>query len=280
MLRRVGAVIGPKAKASVASSLESTGGFEMKQTTFHDVGLEHGAQMVELFGYYLPWEYDPGHSEEHAATRTRASLCDLDYMGEFIIEGRDALRLIQQLATNDYTDRDVGAIRYTAMCDAEGNMIDDGTIWHLSADRWMVVSGDEEDFAWIERVAESFDVQVSNITAQHTTLALQGPRSADVLGKLTKTDLSAIRYYHFESAKVANVECLLARMGYTGESGFELHFPPAEGRHMWAEIMAAGAEVGVVPLGQAALESLRQEAGYLLVGNDHDKSTNPLEAGI
>src|SRR5437588_652231 len=141
----------------------------MKQTPFHDVGLELGARMVELFGYYLPWEYDPGHSEEH------------------------------------------------------------------------------------------------------TALALQGPRSADVLGKLTKADLSVIRYYHFESAQVANVECLLARMGYTGEFGFELHFPPAEGRHIWAEIMSAGAEVGVVPLGQAALESLRQEAGYLLVGNDHDK---------
>src|SRR5205823_6303639 len=109
----------------------------MRETPFHQVGLEYGAKMVELFGYYLPWEYEPGHLAEHTATRERASLCDLDYMGEFIIEGRDELPLIQQLATNDYRDREVGAIRYTAMCDGDCNMIDDGTIWHLDQDRWM-----------------------------------------------------------------------------------------------------------------------------------------------
>jgi aminomethyltransferase len=252
----------------------------MRRTPFHDVGIDHGAKMVELFGYYLPWEYSPGHHEEHLGTRNAASLCDLDYMGEFVIEGRDALALVQHIATNDYSQKGVGSIRYTAMCDEDGHMIDDGTIWRLGEQRYMVVSGDEEDFGWISKNAETFDVRVTNITSEHTTLALQGPRSAEVIGNLTSVDPRALSYYHFREAAVAGVECLLARMGYTGEFGFELHFAPAEGPHMWTEILKAGADVGIVPLGQAALESLRQEAGYLLVGNDHDKGTDPLEAGI
>src|SRR5690606_31620718 len=105
-------------------------------------------------------------------------------------------------------------------------------------------------------------------------------KSFDVLRQLTAFDLQSLRYYRFAEAEVAGVECIVARMGYTGEFGYELHFHPRHGSEMWKEIMNAGTEFGIVPLGQNALESLRQEAGYLLVGNDHDKTTNPLEAGI
>lgn len=252
----------------------------MKETPFHAVGLEYGARMTELFGYLLPTEYASGHAKEHVGTRTGVSLCDLDYMGEFVVEGPDALAFVQQISTNDYDGKPVGSIRYTAMCDDAGNMIDDGTVWRTGEREFMVVSGDEEDFAWIEQNAEGFDVSVRNITSEHTTLALQGPKSHDVMRKLTDFDLETLRYYRFVEARVAGVDCLLARMGYTGEFGYELHFHPKDGAQVWTETMAAGADSGIVPLGQTALESLRQEAGYLLVGNDHDKTTNPLEAGI
>lgn len=260
--------------------LRDEGGNEMKKTPFHEVGLADGAQMVELFGYYLPWEYAPGHEKEHLGTRGAVSLCDLDYMGEFRIEGPDALALVQQLATNDYSEKTLGSVGYTAMCDEVGNMIDDGTIWCRGQNEYMVVSGDEEDFAWIERTAQRFDSTVTNITSEHTTLALQGPMSHQLLRDLTGFELETLRYYHFGEAQVAGIDCLVARMGYTGEFGYELHFHPEHGPHMWTEIMNAGSDVGIVPVGQAALESLRQEAGYLLVGNDHDKATNPLEAGV
>jgi len=252
----------------------------MKKTPFHKVGIEHGAQMAELFGYLLPTEYSAGHVKEHVGTRTAVSLCDLDYMGEFMIEGPDALAVVQHLSTNDYAGKPVGSIRYTAMCDDAGNMIDDCTVWRTGEQEFMIVSGDEEDFAWIESNVQAFDVSVRNITSEHTTLALQGPSSAAVMRKLTSHDLETLRYYRFVEATVAGVDCLLARMGYTGEFGYELHFRPEHGAHVWNETMAAGADFGIVPLGQTALESLRQEAGYLLVGNDHDKTTNPLEAGI
>ena len=252
----------------------------MKKTPFHEVGLAQGAKMVELFGYYLPWEYSAGHEKEHLGTRTAASLCDLDYMGEFIIEGRDALAFVQKLATNDYSKKAVGSVQYTAMCDSQGNMVDDGTIWRLGEHKYMVISGAESDFDWIKSNAGEFNVTLKNITSEHTTLALQGPKAMPVMRKLTNVDLEAIGYYRFVETKVAGVDCILARMGYTGEFGYEIHCHPRHGRDVWDKVMEAGADIGIVPCGQAALESLRQEAGYLLVGNDHDKNTNPLEAGI
>ena len=251
-----------------------------KKTPFYDVGLEHGAQMQEMFGYYLPWEYAPGHMEEHLGTRQRASLCDLDYMGEFAIEGPDALRFVQHVFTNDFRNLAVGAIRYTTLCAPTGNMRDDGTVWRLGETEYIFISGDEADYEWLAQNAESYDVAVKNITSQHTTLALQGPESTAVLREITDVDLDAIRYYHFTRGTVVGVDCLIARMGYTGEWGYEVHFDPKHGAVIWKAIMEAGAHCNIVPCGQAALESLRQEAGYLLVGNDHDKSTNPLEAGI
>lgn len=252
----------------------------MKKTSFHDINLEYGAQMREMFGFYLPWEYSFGHLKEHVGTRNDASLCDLDYMGAFIIEGQDALTFVQKLFTNDFSKQEIGAIKYTAMCNFKGNMVDDGTVWRRAKDKFMYISGDEADYEWITQNAKGFNITTKNITSEITTLALQGPRSKVILSKLTSANLDNIRYYHFIETKVDGVDCLVDRMGYTGEFGYEIHFAPQYSRKMWTAIMKAGDEFNIVPCGQAALESLRQEAGYLLVGNDHDKSTNPLEAGI
>jgi aminomethyltransferase len=252
----------------------------LNKTSLHDVNLGHGAKMREMFGYYLPWEYAPGHAAEHLGTRLRASLCDLDYMGVFTIEGAGAVDLVQKLCVNDYSKQPVGGVRYTAICSPEGNMIDDGTVWRVGKTKFMVITGDEGDFAWITKNAEGFKVTTENITAEHATLALQGPKSKHILSKVTGVDLDGIRYYHFAKGKVAGIDGLVARMGYTGESGFEMHCPAKHAAAMWTAIMKAGADIDIVPCGQAALESLRQEAGYILVGNDHNKSTNPFEAGI
>lgn len=252
----------------------------MKKTPFYDVGLEYGAKMREMFGYYLPWEYATGHAQEHLGTREGVSLCDLDYMGEFVIEGPDALKVVQLIATNDFSKKTAGSVQYTALCDENGLMIDDCTIWCLDKNKFMVISGSESDYEWIAKHAQAYDVKTTNITDKHTTLALQGPKSHRVLQQLADIDLSTIGYYRFRPAKISGIECIIGRMGFTGEAGYEVHFASSEGATMWKLIMEAGKASGIVPCAQAALESLRQEAGYLLVGNDHDRSTNPFEAGI
>ena len=252
----------------------------VKKTSFYDVNLEYGAKMREMFGYYLPWEYAPGHAEEHLGTRKRASLCDIDYMGIFSIEGPGAMDLVQKLGTNDFSKQAAGAIRYTAFCDANGGMIDDGTVWRLGENQFMIITGSEGDYEWITKNAEGLKVKTKHITDQHATLALQGPKSKAILRKVTAVDLDDIRYYHFVKGQVAGVDSLIACMGYTGEFGFEVHFDAGHSPAVWRAIMRAGARSKIVPCGQAALESLRQEAGYILVGNDHDRNTNPFEAGI
>lgn len=252
----------------------------MLKTPFHEMNFQAGANMVALFGYYLPWEYSVGHEKEHLGTRQGASLCDLHYMGNFLIKGPDALPFLQTIMTNDYSRKGVGSIQYTAMCGLDGNMVDDGTVWRLEDNTYMFVSGSEDDFSWLKQNVGQHDVTLQNITHDHTTLALQGPKSGAVLRKLTSFDLETLSYYRFVRTQVAGVDCIVARMGYTGEFGYEIHFHPEHAQKIWTAIMTAGEDVNIVPCGQAALESLRQEAGYLLMGNDHDKSTNPLEAGI
>lgn len=251
----------------------------VKKTPFHELGLKMGAQMVELFGYYLPWQYSAGHYSEHLATRSAASLCDLHYMAEFVVSGPQSLPFVEKIATANLTKKGPGSIKYSCFCNEKGMMIDDGTIWCTGRDEYLIITGDESDYSWFSSNAKDYEVEINNVTDAHTTLALQGPKSFKILSKIVSAPLDQIKYYHFIEADVAGVRCKIARMGYTGEYGFELHCSTGAAAAVWNKLFEVGAEHGLVPLGQAGLESLRQEAGYILVGNDHDKQTNPLEAG-
>ncbi len=252
-----------------------------RETPFHRVGLAAGAEMRDLFGYWLPWQYARGHVDEHVATRERVSICDLDYMAEFRIQGPEASRFVERLLTNDFADLAIGQVRYTAMCNHEGNMVDDGTLWRMGEREFLLITGNQDDGAWISEQADGFDVGISDITSEWTTLAVQGPRSQEVVEALVGSEpVKPLRYYRFIRTSAAGSECTLARMGYTGEKGYEFHVHPDAAEPLWQALLEAGRGEDILPCGQAALESLRQEAGYLLVGNEHDAETNPLEAGI
>jgi aminomethyltransferase len=251
-----------------------------KRTPLYDVGMAAGAQMREMFGYWLPWQYGTGHVEEHLGTRNRVSVCDLDYMAEFRIVGSDALRFVETLLTNDFRSLQIGRVRYTAMCADDGNMVDDGTLWRLAEDEYVLITGSANDFSWISSQASQFAVDVSEVTSKWTTLAIQGPESRSVVHALVGSAAEELAYYGFVRTSVNGSQCLLARMGYTGELGYEFHLVPDDAEALWNALFEVGHDKAVVPCGQAALESLRQEAGYLLVGSDHDPTTNPFEAGI
>jgi aminomethyltransferase len=160
-------------------------------------------------------------------------------------------------------------------------MVDDGTLWRLADDEYLLITGSESDFDWVSEQASDFDVEVSNITSTWTTLAVQGPESRPVIEALVGAGVvDPLRYYGFVRTSVTGSECILARMGYTGEFGYEFHLAPEGAEALWNGLLEKGRSKDILPCGQAALESLRQEAGYLLVGNDHDPTTNPFEAGI
>ena len=159
-------------------------------------------------------------------------------------------------------------------------MIDDGTVWRLGDQKYMFISGAEDDFSWLERNLGAHDVRIENITSDHTTLALQGPDSSAVLGKLTDFNLEIDRLLSFRSGDRSGCRMPCGPHGVYRRVWIRNSFPSALRIQTLERHYARRGGCGDPSLWSSGLESLRQEAGYLLVGNDHDKSTNPLEAGI
>ncbi|HEV8437465.1 MAG TPA: glycine cleavage system aminomethyltransferase GcvT [Methylomirabilota bacterium] len=258
----------------------------MRHTPLFDRHVRDASVAINLKGFARGMHYG-GHIVEHRAVREAVSLCDVSHMGEIDIEGPDALALVQKLITNDARPLEVDQALYSVMCDESGTIIDDLVCYRLAPDRflWVVnVTKTDEDYGWVLRHARGMEVTVKNVSTDTALLALQGPESREVLQRLTKADLSGLRYYRLTRTIMhtahAEVECMISRTGYTGERGYEIMVARDLAPWVWDELLLAGRPLGIVPHGVAARESLRTEAGYLLNGNDMDAVTNPFEAGL
>jgi len=255
----------------------------MKRTPFFSIHQKLGAKLVEFGGYEMPVQYS-GIIDEHKTVRQAVGLFDVSHMGEFEVRGRDALALVQRVTTNDASKLTPGKVQYSAMCYAEGGIVDDLLVYRFE-DHFMLVvnaSNISKDFEWIVSQVGSLEVMVVNKSDDVALLAVQGPRSLETLQKLTSTDLSSLAYYTFTHATLAGINLIVSRTGYTGELGFELYgdASPRVATKLWNEITAAGKEFGLKPAGLGARDTLRLEMGFCLYGNDIDQSTNPLEAGL
>ena len=258
----------------------------MKKTPLFDVHAAAAGRMVNLKGFARPVEY-AGHAEEHRAIRERVSLCDVSHMGELEFSGRDALALVNRLITNDASRLDVNQALYTVMCDEDGHVIDDLVCLRLAEDRflWVVnVTRTDEDHRWALKHAQGLDAHVRDRSAELALLALQGPYSSEVLQKIAEADLSEMAYYRLAETTLmtdeAEVRCIVGRIGYTGERGYEICVSRDLAPYVWRALMRAGRPLGIAPHGVAARESARTEAGYLLNGNDMDDRTYPHEVGL
>jgi len=254
----------------------------LKQTPLHGEHVALGAKIVPFAGWSMPVQYPTGILEEHRAVRTAAGLFDVSHMGEIEARGRDALALIQYVTTNDASRIEVGQAQYSVMCRPAGGAIDDCIVYRF-ADRWMIVvnaSNRDKDRDWILSHARGRDVEVRDVSDDIALLALQGPAASALLARLTKTDLEAIRYYHFAEGAVDGVRAVISRTGYTGEDGFELYVGAGDAVALWRSLLDAGRSSGLIPVGLGARDSLRLEMGYALYGNDIDESRTPLEAGL
>lgn len=258
----------------------------MKKTPLFDIHTASAARIINLKGFARPVEY-VGHTEEHRAIRERVSLCDVSHMGELEFTGRDALTLVDRLITNDAARLDVNQALYTVMCNEDGHVIDDLVCLRLAEDRfiWVVnVTKTDEDYRWVLKHAEGLDVHVRNLSTDLALIALQGPYSSEVLQKITEADLSEMAYYRLAEASVMTreleVRCIISRIGYTGERGYEICVSRDLAPCVWEALLRAGRPLGIVPHGVAARESARTEAGYLLNGNDMDDRTYPYEVGL
>lgn len=255
----------------------------LKRTPLYDQHVVLGARMVEFSGWEMPVQYS-SIIEEHTAVRTRAGLFDVSHMGEFKVEGNDALAFLQYLVPNDISKLAIHQALYSQLCRPDGGVIDDLLIYRLAEQHYMIVvnAGNiDKDFAWVKEQARRFpNVTVVNQSDTTALLALQGPMALSILQPLTETKLSSIRYYRCEAGQVAGINCILSRTGYTGEDGFELYCAPVDVVQLWKALLEAGKEQGVQPAGLGARDTLRLEAAMCLYGHELDEQTNPIEARL
>ncbi|MFM7141950.1 MAG: glycine cleavage system aminomethyltransferase GcvT, partial [Alphaproteobacteria bacterium] len=255
----------------------------MRRTALFELHREAGARFVEFGGWEMPVQYR-GVLAEHAGVRERAGLFDVSHMGEIEVEGPGALALCQDVATNDAARIEPGRALYSPWCDERGGTIDDTILYRLGPERWMFcvnASNAATCAAWIAERARGRDgVRVRDASDATGLLALQGPAAAAIVERLGAPGLAALPRFGVTEAAVGGVPCIAARTGYTGEDGFELFVEVGKSPVLWREILAAGASLGVEPIGLGARDTLRLEAGLPLYGHELSREISPLEAGL
>ena len=255
----------------------------MKKTKLYNVHQNLGAKLVDFAGYQMPIQYS-SIIEEHKTVRSSVGVFDVSHMGEIFIRGEKALEFVQHITTNNAQKLNNGRVQYSAMCYEDGGIVDDLLVYRLSENEFMLVvnaSNKDKDYEWMKKNNE-FDVEIVDESDEYTLLAVQGPDSKKVIQKICDADLEGLDYYHFFESECAGVDMIVSRTGYTGELGYELYFKGDDkaAEQVWNKTFEAGAEFNIKPVGLAARDSLRLEMGFCLYGNDIDKTTNPIEAGL
>ena len=252
------------------------------QTPLVDIHRALGARLIEFGGWLMPVQYR-GIIQEHRSVRERAGLFDLSHMGELFVEGSGAGDALAEALVSDPRWLAVGRAQYSMICQSDGGIIDDLIVYRLAEERFLVVANASNASTVSDLLAERVAGHraVLDDRSQATGLcAVQGPRSAGILARLTDIDLAALRYYAAAEGHVAGIPATVARTGYTGEDGFEVFVDWGRTPDLWSALADAGRGAGLEPCGLGARDTLRLEAGMPLYGNELDTATNPYEAGL
>ena len=226
-------------------------------------------------GYYAVSAYETHHEHEYNAIRNAAALIDVSPLYKYMVEGRDATRLVDRLITRDATRLAVGQVIYTPWCDEQGKVIDDGTVSRLAEQRYRWTAADPS-LRWFVQNAAGMDVSIEDVSETVAALAVQGPTSAALLREVTDADVSALKYFRVTSGRIAGVAVDISRTGYTGDLGFEIWMPWHEATRVWDALVNAGARFDLKPAGMLALDVARVEAGLLLIEVDFFSSRKAL----
>ncbi len=241
-----------------------------------------GARMIDFAGWRMPVQYT-SILDEHRAVRERVGLFDLSHMGELLVEGPDAEDALAAAVVSDPRRLAVGRAQYSMLAAPDGGLVDDLIVYRLAADRFLVVANAGNAHTVSDALAECFAGSTTVLDDRSLAtglVALQGPRSVEVLAPLTDLDLGILRYYGIVEGTVAGSHAHVARTGYTGEDGFEVFVDTADTGRVWDRLLDAVQAAGGLPVGLGARDTLRLEAGMPLYGNELDRTTNPYEAGL
>ena len=258
----------------------------LKKTPLNDAHRALGGKMVDFGGWDMPVQYPAGVIEEHLRTRTAAGLFDVSHMGEIWAEGPDAIAFVNRLTTNDVTKLADAQAHYSALTNEDGGVVDDLLVYRFGPERLLLVvnaATTDKDWDWITSRRTDEDVTLRNASADYCQIAVQGPNAVSILQKLTHTELEPIKYYHFTTAKVAGVDSIISRTGYTGEDGFEVYAAPEHAEQLWNKLLEAGeygSDGGILPAGLAARNTLRLESAMSLYGHELSDEITPLEGNL
>ncbi len=255
----------------------------MKNIALHSIHEKLGAKMVPFAGYNMPVQYE-GVTAEHLTVRDSVGVFDVSHMGEFLIEGENALALIQKITSNDASKLKVGDAQYSCLPNENNGIVDDLICYRLKEETYLLVvnaSNIEKDWNWVSKYNSAFDANIRDVSEGYSLLAIQGPKAVEAMQSLTSEDLSAIGFYTFKITDFAGYDgIIVSATGYTGSGGFEIYCNNDVVEDIWNKVFEAGADYGIKPIGLAARDTLRLEMGYCLYGNDIDDTTSPIEAGL
>lgn len=254
----------------------------MNRTALFNKHVSLGAKMVPFAGFEMPVQYS-GLTEEHFAVREKVGIFDVSHMGQFFVEGKGALELLQFVTTNNVANIVDGQAQYSCLPNENGGIVDDLIVYKMNDEKYFVVvnaSNIQKDWDHICK-HNAFDAKMTNASDDMSLIAIQGPKATETLQKLTSVNLSEIPYYHFTVGEVSGVQdVIISNTGYTGSGGFEIYFKNEDAEKLWDDLTAAGEEFGLLPCGLGARDTLRLEKGFCLYGNDIDDTTSPMEAGL
>ncbi|MBN2516737.1 MAG: glycine cleavage system aminomethyltransferase GcvT [Deltaproteobacteria bacterium] len=254
----------------------------MKRTPLYGRHIDLGARIIDFGGWDMPVQYT-GVIEEHRATREAAGLFDICHMGEIDVIGPSAFELLQWVISRNLEGQKIGQIKLSVITNEQGGIIDDLTVYRLAEEHYRLVtnaSRTDDDYRWVLKIQEEkeiTDVQVINATDETGKVDIQGPRSQEILQKITADDLSFLKYFYSMESKILNVPALISRSGYTGEDGFEIYTDAGRIGEVWDSLLETGADHGLKPVGLGARDTLRLECGMMLYGNDMNETTTPFE---
>ncbi|HUY81941.1 MAG TPA: glycine cleavage system aminomethyltransferase GcvT [Acidobacteriaceae bacterium] len=257
----------------------------LRQTALNATHRHMGAKMVDFGGWDMPVEYS-GLIAEHMAVRTGVGVFDVSHMGDIQLRGPEALAAVQHITMNDASKLQMGQAQYSAMLYPQGTFVDDVVVHKFSDNDYLIVINAgtrEKDFQWVKQNVQRFHCHANDFSDYYTQLAIQGPRAAETLAKLTNLDLSTIKGYWFKWGTVCGLpNTLVARTGYTGEDGFEIYVPSdvVTSERVWKEVLEAGKEFGILPCGLGARNTLRLESAMALYGHEISEAINPFEAHL
>ena len=253
----------------------------LKRTPLYAAHQMLGGKLVPFAGWEMPVNYPAGLLAEHEAVRTRVGLFDVSHMGQFEFRGPEAVDAVDRLVTNDVRKLEVNRAAYAGLLNERGTFIDDVFVYKLAPDHLLMVvnaSNVEKDFDWV--VAHSPNGLAQNRSDAWALIAVQGPRAVNLVEQLAGAELAPLHKNSIVPGKVAGIDALIARSGYTGEDGFELFVAPEHAVQVWNALLEKGKPLGVMACGLGARDSLRTEVKNALYGNDIDDAHTPLEAGM